>query len=135
MIKGKIRKKLDKEEILNKITEYDIYRFYLGRDFKIGEALHSPFRKDDNPSFSVKVTRSGTLHHIDFADTSKSGNCFHLVEQLFNLDYFEAFAKIDKDFGLGIYNGEIKDYPIEPKYPMYDGDQTYYFLNECELID
>ena len=32
-------------------------------------------------------------------------------------------------------NGEIKDYPIEPKYPMYDGDQTYYFLNECELID
>ena len=109
-VTGKQRIPLTLKSILNKIEEYDIYRFYLGHDFELGRAFHSPFHKDNSPSFSVSVTKKEVLHHMDFADSEKKGNCVELVKQLYNLEYREALIKIDKDFGLGIYSGEQKDY-------------------------
>lgn len=44
------------EEILSKVTEYDIYSAYLG-NFKVGMIYNSPFRKDKNPSFGCYYSR------------------------------------------------------------------------------
>ena len=105
-IGGKKKANLTQDAILKRITEYDIFRFYMmGRNWKVNETTNSPFRKDDNPSFLIS-NRSGSLHFIDFADTSKRGDCFELVQQLnhgCNLD--TALRIIDRDFGLGIVPG------------------------------
>lgn len=110
MVKGKVKEALTIKTILNKLSEYQIYRYYVGHDFTLGKAFNSPFRKESNPSFSVIVTKEGYLHHMDFTDTERKGTCIDFVKQLFNLDFPSALAKIDLDFGLGIQNGPKKDY-------------------------
>jgi hypothetical protein len=111
MIKrGTPRKPVKFEYILEKIDEYDIYRFYLGVDIKIGKNISSPFRADKHPSFHINVTASGHIYHLDFADESKKGNCLKLVQQLYGVSYRDALYKIDNDFGLGLWSEKKSDY-------------------------
>ena len=72
-IQGKKKIELIAETILERISEYDIFRFYYPGKWKLNVATHSPFRKDDNPSFIIG-TKHGNVSYIDFAETSKRGN-------------------------------------------------------------
>ena len=110
-IQGKKKIELIAETILERISEYDIFRFYYPGKWKLNVATHSPFRKDDNPSFIIG-TKHGNVSYIDFAETSKRGNWFNFVQTLYNLSYFNALKLIDKDFGLGISSGVIGDYKV-----------------------
>lgn len=89
---------ITKEFLFSKIDSFDVYRYYIG-DFVIGQARKSPFRKDNNPSFSIYM-KDGKLRHTDFADDRYRGDCIDLVQQLFNLDTKKATQKIAKDFGI-----------------------------------
>ena len=110
MIKGSPKKPIRLEAILDKIEPYDIYRFYLGRDFKIGKNTHSPFHSDSDPSFNINVAPGGQLFHVDFGDRTKRGNCFKFVQQLYGVDFQAALLKIDIDFGLGLWCDKRYDY-------------------------
>ena len=101
MIKGSPR--LTLESILSKITQYDIYRFYLGFDFKFNKKVKSCFRKDDDPSLSFKMETDKTIIYCDFGDMTYKGGVVNFVMQLFNItDYYEVLKKIDYDFNLGL---------------------------------
>lgn len=107
MIKG--RKIITIEAVLDKITEYDIFRMYMPGDWKVNKAALSPFRHERTPSFVIS-SKKGYLSFIDFGDTSFRGDCFEFVKKMFNLPYLEdVLRKIDNDFGLG-FNSERKDY-------------------------
>lgn len=110
MIQGKKKVTLTPQSILNKITEYDIFKFYMNGKWEVNNPALSPFRKENNPSFLIS-NRGGGLHFIDFADTSKRGDCFTFVRQLYNLSNMDEVLKmIDRDFGLGISSGIVGDY-------------------------
>lgn len=106
-IGGQRKIPLTKEAVLQKISEYDIFKYYMpNKNWKFDKITNSPFRKDDNPSFIIG-NRGGALYFIDFADTNLRGNCFNFVEKIHgfnNLD--QALKIIDRDFGLGL-SGEI----------------------------
>ena len=54
MIQGKKKVKLTPEAILDKISEYDIYKFYMPHyNWKINEVTYSPFRNERSPSFLI----------------------------------------------------------------------------------
>lgn len=89
---------VSKDYLFTKISEYDVYRYYVG-DFTIGQVIKSPFRKDNNPSFSIYM-RDGKIQHKDHADDYYRGDCINLVEQLYGLDLKDALKKIAKDFGI-----------------------------------
>ena len=93
---------LTPEKILDKITEYDIFKYYMpNTDWETNVVTFSPFRNERNPSFMIG-NKQGRLTFIDFADTSKRGSCFDFVRMSFNLkDLKEVLALIDRDFGLG----------------------------------
>lgn len=118
MIKGVKKTPLTVENILKRISEYDIFRYYMSieakeKDWKLNKGTFSPFRDEDNPSFLIG-NKNGYLSFIDFTDTSKRGDCFTFVKMLYpgleNMD--SVLKKIDKDFGLGILpqnnSGEYK---------------------------
>ena len=85
MIKGKIRVPLLAESILSKITEYDIFMYYMPhKNWKLNVVTLSPFRQERNPSFIIG-NKHGRLSYIDFGDTSKRGDCFNFVKQLHHL--------------------------------------------------
>ncbi len=106
MIQGVKKTKLSMDAILSKISEYDIFRYYMpDNDWKLNRVTYSPFRKESNPSFVIG-NKLGYLSFIDFADTSRRGDCFNFVQMLFNLpDTIDVLRLIDKDFNLGIGNG------------------------------
>jgi DNA primase len=95
-------KTIKTDSILEKVSEYDIFRYYMTHtDWKLNVVTFSPFREEKNPSFIIG-NKHGRLTFIDFADTSKRGSCFDFVKMLFNLrDIQEVVKLIDRDFGLG----------------------------------
>ena len=95
----KINIQLTKEAILNKISMYQIFSYYIGRDFKSGIVMNSPFRQDDKPSFSLFVDKKGTIRYKDFG-TGESGDCFNFVQKKFGINFYDALIQINKDFNL-----------------------------------
>lgn len=93
------------EAILEKTTEYQIYRHFLRRNFTVNRAFSSPFHKDNNPSFLIG-NKGGFYYHLDFTDPMYRGNCFQFVMQLHHVSFEEALVMINEELCLGI--GERK---------------------------
>ena len=97
------------ENILSITDEYNIFRYYINRDFKIGKPINSPLRKDKNPSFCIFQSpfTKKKLMYKDFAK-GDSGTCFDLVMSIYNINLIKALKIIDKDLNLGINNGKFE---------------------------
>jgi len=104
MIRGRKKVNLTPDSILEMISDYDIYKFYMPhQNWKINTVTYSPFRNEKNPSFIIGY-RGGTLRFHDFADSTNSGNCFNFVMKMFHTSLNDALLMIDRDFDLGIVN-------------------------------
>ena len=102
MVKGAKKVDLTIDAILDKVNDYEIYRYYVGHDFVLGKTFCSPFRKENDPSFSIIVSKSGKLHHMDYGDSSKRGDCVDFVRQLYmGMSYGRALKLIARDLGVG----------------------------------
>ena len=98
------------QSVLDKITEYDIFRWYMpDKSWKLNRVTYSPYRNESNPSFIIG-NKNGNLSFIDFADTSRRGDCFEFVKTLHNLSSMDDVLKlIDRDFHLGIASGVVTE--------------------------
>ena len=108
MLKGKTKSQLSKENILKKISTYDIYRFYHG-NFKINEPTVNRHRGEKDPSLIIGNKVSNELTHKDFGNYRWRGDAFHFVEQVHGCDFPTALQIIDRDFNLGLGGGKIKE--------------------------
>lgn len=106
MIKGRQKVLLTKRAILDKISTYDIYRFYQG-PFTLNEVCVNRHRGEKDPSLIIGDRVSGGLTHKDFGDYSWRGDAFHFVQQIFRCDFDTALRIVDRDFGLGIGLGKL----------------------------
>jgi hypothetical protein len=122
MISGERKVKISIDAVLSRISEYDIFRYYMPhQDWRINRVTYSPFRHENNPSFMIG-NKLGYLMFIDYTDTSKRGDCFNFVQMLHNLSSVSDTLKmIDRDFGLGfstgVMTGEYKKIISEYKQP------------------
>ena len=67
------------KDLLEKITDYDIYSYYIGA-FKPGKLLNSPLRPDDKiPSFAIFPSKTGDLLFKDHG-TGIAGNALKFVK-------------------------------------------------------
>jgi hypothetical protein len=114
--------RLTKDFILSKLTEEQIFSYYIGGNIFNKKLFRSQLRKDKNPTCSFYRNKSNTLIYKDFA-TGQSLNCFGYVCELFGCDYFKALQIIANDFNL-VKNDSLvktrgkiisKDYKIEEK--------------------
>ena len=81
---GGIKKtKLNKNSILDKISEYDIFKYYMpDSNWNMNIKTYSPFREEKTPSFIISQGHHG-LTFYDFGDTSKKGDCFAFIKMLY----------------------------------------------------
>jgi hypothetical protein len=96
----KTDKFLTVERIYQKTTEAEIFRHFLGFDFKVGELYKSPLRQDDkNPSFNIYVNSQGHLRYKDWGHSQ--GTCIDFVSHLYNVDFYTACLTINSSMNLG----------------------------------
>ena len=75
-----------------------IFEHYLGISLERNCLINSIFNANDkNPSMSIYKCSDGQFRFYDFS-TGIKGDCFTLVEKMFNLDYAEAKQKIKDDY-------------------------------------
>src|SRR5688572_25563249 len=106
MIKGKRKAALTKDNILSKVTSYDIYRLYQG-PFKLNTILVNKHRGEKDPSLIIGNKLSKDLTHKDFGDGSWRGDCFNFVQQIHGCDFKMALHIINRDFNLGLDGSQV----------------------------
>lgn len=73
------------KDLLDKLTDYDIYSYYVGQ-FKIGKLFNSPLRSDDkNPSFAIFKGMNGGLFFKDHG-SGEGGNAIKFIKLYKNID-------------------------------------------------
>ncbi len=86
--------------ILEKITEYDIFRHYCHNFKNIGDKFCSELRKDKSPTCSI-IYWNKKLLYKDFG-TGESHDCFSYIQAKYNLTFVEALRVVDVDFCLNL---------------------------------
>lgn len=103
-------------DLLKIATEYDIYSFYIGSQFKVGKVMKSPLRKDIHPSFGIfKSSIGDSLMWKDQA-TGKTGNVIQFVGEMFNLTNGNALKKIISDIDAGNIYSTKQGKDIQDRY-------------------
>jgi hypothetical protein len=100
-------KALTREYILETYSEQDIYTYYLGHTFKVGDIFQSPLRDDKNPSFGIFKARNGNLLFKDLA-TGDSGDCFKFVRLKTNKN---NFSQVLIDIYIKMFLSKVKPSP------------------------
>jgi len=111
------------DELLKRVTEYDIYHHYLGNKLKIGRVMSSPFHEDKHPSFGIFKSSNGTLLWKDQA-TGETGNVLTFVKKI------ENFYNISQALKL-IYDKFIKGVISQTKEGLYIKD---YYENTNRIL-
>jgi len=88
---------LSVDNILKKVTEYDIFKYYIVGFDKPGKKFCSEIRMDKNPSCSIKIMTNSKAVYRDWA-TGETYDCFKYVQQ----------KVISNDFNLGLHSGEVE---------------------------
>mgnify|MGYP000679865690 CR=1 FL=1 len=107
---------LTPEHILTKVSEYDIFKYYMPHQFILNEVTISPFRNERNPSFIIG-DRYGRISFIDFGDTSKRGSCFDFIRMLYHINLDEALEIYSKpkERRRGVAKPPVKELGLDPE--------------------
>lgn len=113
--------RLTKDYILSKITQEQIFEYYLNIPVTIGTLIKVPriLRIDNNPTASFYYNINGKLRFRDLGG-GFWGDCFDLVAHLMQVDatkkqdFIKVLERIAKDFKIHAYeNGVFKSLPFE----------------------
>lgn len=79
-------------DLLEKVSDYDIYSYYLG-SFKPGKLMNSPLRPDDKiPSFAIFPSKTGDLLFKDHG-TGVAGNALKFIKLYKGIDTREELER------------------------------------------
>jgi len=89
--------------ILDRVTQYEIFCYYLGYAFRPDTVFNSPFRVDRKPSFGIFHADPTTLLYKDLGNPNYVGDCFNFVAQISipEISYQDAIYRVYKDLLLG----------------------------------
>lgn len=100
---------LTSDDILQKISEYDIFKYYCKSFIDLDKSFCSELRIDNNPGCRIYINSNNQLRYKDFA-SGENYDCWNYVMKKFGCNYPEALNIISSDFNLS--NRKIN---IEPR--------------------
>lgn len=95
---------LDKDTVLSKVSEYQIFKYYCSHFEEADRKFKSDLREDKTPTVSISKF-NGRLWYKDFGCPEHSFDCFSYIAYKYNLDFYGTLIHIDKSFGLGLHTG------------------------------
>jgi hypothetical protein len=93
-------KELTKENIYDKISSYDIFKYYCEPFEKVNKNFFSELRSSDKNTLSCCIAqKNGDLLYSDFG-SREHYDAIRYIQAKYSLNYFEALNKINIDFNL-----------------------------------
>ena len=92
---------LHTDVILSKITEYDIFRYYITGFKELNTKFRSELREDNSPTAAVYVWKDSLLYK-DHGHPDHTFNCFRYIQASVGCDWITALRIVDNDFNLGL---------------------------------
>ena len=92
---------LSVDSILEKVTDYDIFRFYCPPFKSVGKKFSSELREDPIPSAHI-TAKNNRLRYIDYGYTEHRFDSIGYIQYKYNVSFRDALRTIDSDFGLGL---------------------------------
>lgn len=83
------------EELLNKVSEFDVLNHYFGIN-ELPVIINSPLRQDRKPSFGLYSTDGKRIHFVDYA-TRDRGGLWDLLSLYWGVSYKEVLDKVWED--------------------------------------
>lgn len=94
MVIGKTSSSMSLEELLDKYTEPEILSAVFPQITTLPCKINSPFREDNNPSFSIYLDDNKHVRFKDFGDSDVKGGLFDLLCKYWNCSFNQAFIRI-----------------------------------------
>lgn len=91
---GKTSTSISVHELFQKYSETQILTAAFPEISSLPCKINSPFRVDNNPSFSIYLTDDGHVRYKDFGDSSCKGNLLELLCKKWNCSFRQVFDKI-----------------------------------------
>ena len=95
---------LHTDVVLQKVSEYQIFKYFCPNFQEIGKKFKSDLREDNNPTVCI-AQLGGRLRYVDFGNPEHKFDCFGYVSYKYNLSFVESLVHIDRSFGLGLTAG------------------------------
>ena len=89
-----------KEDILSKVSQEQIWEYYLGFKIKPGKLFISPLREESDPSANLFYAKSGDLLLKDFGGITT--NIWKFIQDRYSLTFKEAIQKVASDLCIDI---------------------------------
>lgn len=94
MIIGKTSSSMSLSELFEKYSEVEILSAVFPEIKTLPCRINSPFRVDNNPSFSIYLDDNQHVRFMDFGDTEIKGGLFDLLCRYWNCSFTQAFHKM-----------------------------------------
>lgn len=105
------------EDVLSRVDEEDLWRFYLGKEFKVGKPFSAPYRSDRNPSFVIRLDSRDRLMFTDYGRPDLNGDIFDYLQKVHGMTLYQSIQQVNKDFKLRLHETGTTSTPI-PKKPV-----------------
>jgi len=104
------------QEILSKVSEFDIFKKYCSNFIELDKSFCSDLRYDKNPDCRIYISTNNRLYYKDFS-SGEHLSCFHYIMKKYNCTYYEALNIISTDFNIKkiTYSKNIVPLGIIPK--------------------
>ena len=99
---------LNVKNVLRKVSQEDILRYYVGEEPSVGSLVRSPLREDRNPTCSFYYSGQ-KLKMKDFA-SGFSGDCFDVVQAMYQVGMRDALKIINKDLNLNLGQKAVHEF-------------------------
>lgn len=94
MIVGKTSSSISIPELFEKYSEVQILTAVFPEITSIPCKINSPFRRDNNPSFSIYLDNDGHIRFKDFGESQTKGSLLDLLCKKWNCSFYQIFDKI-----------------------------------------
>jgi hypothetical protein len=107
---------LNKHEILKRISQEEIFLIVF-KTVDINQYYTNPIRQDNKAGCQFNWY-NGKLWFCDFADTKTTRDCFEMIKDYYNLNFYQTLEYIDQYFQLGLSEGN----PVEAIHKIKQSD-------------
>lgn len=102
---------LTKDYILSKVSQEEIFEYYLNLDVKPGVSYRSTLRKDEKPTCGYTY-KNGKIYFKDYSGAFH-GDCFDVVRKLYGVSFNESLEIVAAHFGLIGTKEQVNRVPVE----------------------